>query len=199
MAFRTTYSRIENSEESRAVSTNEAIVTINGLKVGRCQGLRTSLQANSRPIQEMGSDRNVEFVPGIKRFQGTLQSITIQYGNLVQRLASMAGGSIDPDSIAAIISNMPEFDISIVQRGAPSFTAPQLYSPPGGFQDLAGAGQVIKTLIGCVISSAEQPFNVNEPLIMESVSFEYIDEVVSPQSVRRQQSAGSVIGGAFNV
>lgn len=199
MAFRQTYSRIENSEQSRVESTLEAVITINGQRMGRAQGVRSSGQANARPVQELGSDRNIEFVSGIKRFQGTIQSMTIVYGDLVRRLASMGGGTIDPDSKAATITNMPEFDVAIIRRGVPSYSNPQLYAAPGSYQDLAGQGQVIKTLIGCVIESFEQGFNVNESLIMESVSIQYIDEVINPQAYSAGSQLGGVTGGVLNV
>ena len=111
MAFRQTYSRLDNASEAQAVSSLEMVIVVGGQRVGRCQGLRYSGQAAPRPVTEVGSDRRVEFVPGVKAFQGTLQSIAIKYGPLAKRIASMAGGLIDADSYAATLSNMPEFDI----------------------------------------------------------------------------------------
>lgn len=177
MAYRQTYSRIENSAEAQAESTLEAVVVINGQRMGRVQGLRRSGQAAPRPVQEMGSDRVIEHVPGIKVFQGTLQSITIVYGDLVRRLASVAGGQIDANSKAATLSNMPDFNIALMRRGAPDYSSPELYAGASGEQNLAGTGKLITTLIGVVIESFEQGLSVNETLIMESVSFRYIDEV----------------------
>ena len=177
MPFRTTYSRLTNAPEARAETTLEAVVVINGLKMGRVQGLRKSGQAGPRNVDELGSDRSVEFVPGIKRFNGSLQSITIRYGDLVKRLASMAGGVIDADSKAATLSNCPEFDIAILRRGTPEYTNPTLYAETGGYQDLVATGGVVSVLQGCIIASFEQGFNVQDAIIMESATFQYIDEL----------------------
>lgn len=177
MPFRETFSRLTNAPEARAETTLEAVVVINGLKMGRVQGLRKSLQAGPRPVDELGSDISVEIVPGIKKYNGSLQSITIRYGDLVKRLASMAGGVIDTNSKAATLSNMPEFDIAILRRGTPTFGSPQLYAPTGGSQDLVGSGGVVSVLVGCVIATAEQTYGVQDALVMESCTFQYIDEV----------------------
>jgi hypothetical protein len=178
MSYRTTYSRVDNAPESRAESTLEMVLKMNGVPMGRIQGLRRSGQAAPRPVQELGSDRNVEFVSGIKNFQGTLQSITIVYGDLVKRLVSLSGGVIDETSKSAMLSNMPEFDISVMRRGTPNYGSPTLYAPSGSAQTLAGGGTVLTTIIGCVIDTFEQGINVNETLIMESVSIRYIDEML---------------------
>jgi hypothetical protein len=199
MTFRVSYSRLDNDPASQALSSLEIVLRINNIPVGRAQGLRRSGQAAPRPVNEMGSDRVVEFVPGIKTFQGTLQSITLKYGDLMKRLASAAGGEIDAQSKAATLSNMPEFDISVLDRGNPNFTSPSLYAPAGSGQNLAGTGKLIVTLIGCVVESFEQSFNVNEALVMESVSFRYIDEVVEAQdggSTQNQLFSGFVPGNA---
>jgi hypothetical protein len=177
MAFRTTFSRFENTDFAKAETSLEAIVTINNLKMGRVQGLRRSLQAQPKPVTEVGSDRAVEYVPGIKMFQGTLQSMTIRYGDLVRRLASMSGGQIDLDSKAATISNMPEFDIITFRRKTPTYGGADLYNLGGATQDLAGAGRPQYTLLGCIIDNFESAINVNDSLIMESVSIKYIDEL----------------------
>jgi hypothetical protein len=176
MVFRQTYSHIDNTDFAKAESTLEAVLVINNLRMGRVQGIRRSMQAQPRPVTEMGTDRGVEYVPGIKMFQGSLQTVTIRYGNLVRRLASMSGGLIDGDSKAATISNMPEFDIVVVRRKVPQFGAPEMYNVGSTQQDLAGGGKPILTLVGCVIENFEQALNVNDSLIMESVSIKYIDE-----------------------
>lgn len=177
MAFRQTYSRLDNAPESQAVSSLEIVAVINNLRIGRLQGLRYSGQAGPRPVTEIGTDRTVEFVPGLKSYQGTVQSITIKYGDLVKRLVSMAGGIIDPDSHAAMLSNMPEFDIQILDRGNPNYQSPLLYAPSSDTQNLAGSGKLIKTLMGCVIETFDQSFNSNEALVMESVSLKFVDIV----------------------
>lgn len=194
MAFRQTYSRVDNSPESQAESSLEAVVVINSIRVGRVQGLRRSGQAQPRPVQEMGSDRVIEFVPGIKTFQGTLQSITITYGDLIKRLSAMVGGQIDSNSKAATITNFPEFDIALMRRGLPSYGSPSQYAAPGGSQDLAGTGKLITTLVGCVIETFEQSFNANESLIMESVSFRYIDEVIDASGSSSQETLSGFPG-----
>ncbi len=180
MPFRQQFSRIENSEQAAVESTLEAAVVINGMRVGRVQGLRYSGQANIRPVQEIGTDRVIEFVPGIKNYQGTLQSITIQYGDLVKRLASLAGAPIDSQSYASLLTGFPDFDIAIMRRGNTNYTSPALYAPIAGSENLAGQGTLIKVLQGCAIESFEQSFNANESLIMESVSFRFIDVAIEP-------------------
>jgi hypothetical protein len=177
MAYRTTFSRFDNTDFAKAETSLEAIVTINNLKMGRIQGLRRSLQAQTKPVTETGSDRAVEYLTGIKMYQGTLQSITIRYGDLVRRLASASGGIIDNDSKAATISNMPEFDIMTFRRKSPTYGGAELYNLGGGAQDLAGGGRPMYTLLGCIIDNFESAINVNDVLIMESVSIKYIDEV----------------------
>lgn len=189
-AFRRSYSRITNEPESQAVSSLEMVVVINNQRVGRVQGLRYSGQAQPRPVTEVGTDRTVEFVPGIKNFQGSIQSMTIQYGDIVKRLASMSGAVIDPDSYAATLSNFPEFDIQIFNRGNPDFASPELYAPTGSSQELAGAGRLDRTLIGCVIETFDSNLNANEALIMESVSFKFIDIVINPDQNANKDFSG---------
>lgn len=179
MPFRRTYSNVDSSEQSQALSSLEAVVIIGGQRMGRIQGLRHSGQAQPRPVNEIGSDKSVEFVPGIKQYSGTIQSITIAYGDLVRRIASLTGGQIDPDSYAATLSNLPEFDIQCFQRGTPQYNNPELYAAPSQPQNLVGSGQLIKTFMGCVIESFEGSLNVNESLVMESVSFRFIDIVLN--------------------
>lgn len=178
MAFRPTMSRLINDEQSVVESSLEAVVTINGFPVGRATGVRGSIQTGARAVNELGSDRGVEIIQGIKGYQGTLQSVTIRYGDTVKRLASMAGGKIDAMSKAATLSNMPPFDLVISRRGTPGFNTPQLYADPEASQKLSGTGDVIKTFMNCVISSAEQNFNSDQAMIMESVQFIYLDEVL---------------------
>jgi hypothetical protein len=191
MPFRLQYSRIENSEEAAVESTLEAAVVINGIRVGRVQGLRHSGQANIRPVQEIGTDRVIEFVPGIKNYQGSLQSITIQYGDLVKRLASLTGAPIDSQSYATMLTNFPEFDIAVMRRGAVSYQSPDLYATIAGTENLAGQGTLIKVLQGCAIESFEQSFNANESLIMESVSFRFIDVAIEPTNTTNQPSSSN--------
>lgn len=189
MAFRTTYSRLDNAPEAQAVSSLEIVLRINNIPIGRAQGLRRSGQAAPRPVNELGTDRVVEYVPGVKTFQGSLQSLTLKYGSLVKRLASATGTPIDPDSMAATLSNFPEFDITVLDRGNPDYTSPQLYAPAQDAGNLAGSGKMLITLIGCVIESFDQNFSNSEALVMESVSFKYIDEVTEAQDT------GSGTGG----
>ena len=178
MVFRSTFSRFDNTDYAKVETSLEAILTINNLKMGRVQGLRRSGQAQPKPALEMGSDRAVELVPGIKLYQGTIQTIAIRYGDLVRRLASMSGGLIDGDSKAATISNMPEFNIVVMRRKVPSFGGPELYNLGSAQQDLAGGGRPMFTLLGCIIDNFEQALNVNDTLIMESCSIRYIDEMM---------------------
>ncbi|GEM_PF-4973653 len=184
MAFRQTYSRVSNEPESRVESALEAIISIESVRVGRCQGLRINGRTNNRPVNEIGSDRAIEFVAGMKGFQGTLQSMAIVYGDLVKRIASASGGSIDPDSYASTLSNIPEFSISVFRRGTPSYGSPTAYASPTGSQELAGGGKLVKTLVGCSIDSFESGINANDSLIMESVSFSFIDLVISPDKLK---------------
>jgi hypothetical protein len=158
------------------------LVVINGMRVGRLQGLRYSAQGSPRPVTEVGTDRNVEFVPGIKQFQGSIQTIMLRYGPIIKRLASMSGAVIDPDSVAATLSNFPEFNIEVYDRGNPDYNSPALYAPTGNSQDLTGSGKLAETLIGCVIETFDKNLNANEALIMESVSFKFIDVVLSPDN-----------------
>jgi hypothetical protein len=176
MGFRKTYSRAENSSQARAESSLEAAILINGKRMGRIQGVRGGVQAGNRPVLEIGSDRTVEIVPGIKAYQGSAQSITIMYGDLVKRLASIAGGRIDAASKAAILTNMPDFDIVIMRRGSPGYNQPQLYSGASPSQQLSGTGGIVRTFLGCSITSADVTYGVQDPLLMESVAFMYVDE-----------------------
>lgn len=180
MVFRQTYSRIDNSPEAASESSLEMVIIIAGQRMGRAQGLRRTGRTNIRPVNELGSDRPVELMQGIKAFQGTLQSVSIKYGDLSRRLASLSGGVIDPDSKAATLTNMPEFNIQVMRRGLPQYATPQLYAAPGSSQQLAGTGKLVTTLIGCAIESFEVAYNVNDVVIMESVSLQYIDEITSP-------------------
>ena len=183
MAFRTTFSRVENSPQARAEFSMDIAVVINGFRLGRIQGLSMSGQASPRPATELGSDRAVEYVPGIKMYSGRLQSMTLRYGDLIKRLASVSGGYIDANSIAATLTNFPEFDIVIARRGSAGNPAPSLYAPAQQSLDLAGGGGMIKTLIGCVIESFDQNITAQETLIMENVSFRFIDEVMGNPGV----------------
>ncbi len=175
MAFRKTYSNVDNAPQARAESGLEAVVIINGIKLGRIQGLRWNYNSGIAPVTEIGTDHPVEFVPGMKAYQGTMQSITLRYGNLVQRIASAIGTPIDPDSMSAILSNFPEFDIHIMSRGQAQLNTPQAYAPASPPQALAGAGNVMGVLKGVAIASAEQGINAGQALLMESVSFQAID------------------------
>ncbi len=195
MAFRTTYSRLDNSPESQALSSLEIVLKINNIPIGRAQGLRRSGQAAPRPVNEMGSDRVVEFCPGIKTYSGSLQSLTLKYGDLIKRLGSAAGAALDSQSKAASLSNFPEFDISVLDRGNPDYQSPQLYAPSSSTASLAGSGKLIVTLIGCVIESFEQSFNVNEALVMESINFKYIDELAEAQEQGQQGTLFSGLPG----
>lgn len=181
-SFRHTYSRIENSAASRAESSLEAVLFIGGFPMGRIQGLRHSIQSGNRPVVELGSDRAVEIVPGIKMGQGSAQSITVRYGDLVRRIASVAGGRIDATSRAATLSNMPEFDIVVMRRGAPGYFTPEKYAPSRPPErPLAGQGGLVTALIGCSITSAEKTISSQEAVVMEAVSFMYIDELQGDQ------------------
>lgn len=177
MAYRSTFSRFDNTDFAKAESSLEAIMTINNLKVARVQGIRRSMQAQTKPVVEQGSDRAVEYLTGIKMFQGSIQVVAIRYGDLVRRLASVAGGLSDADSKAATISNMPEFDIVTFRRKSPTYGGAELYNLGSSTQDLAGAGRPMYTLSGCIIDNFESAINVNDVLIMESVSIKYIDEI----------------------
>lgn len=177
MAFRQTYSRVENSDQARAEFSLDMALIINGFRFGRIQGLSTSMQGNIRPVQELGSDRAVEMVPGIKQYQGRIQSIMLQYGSLIKRLASVAGAVIDGTSEAATLTNFPEFDIVIARRGSAGQPAPTLYQQSQGPLDLAGTGDVIATCLGCAIESYERSLNAQETLIMENVSIRFCDMV----------------------
>ena len=184
MSFRQTYSRFDNDPLSQAESSLEMVIMINNLRMGRIQGLRYSGNAAPRPVTEIGTDRRVEFVPGIKTYQGSIQAITITYGDLLKRISSVTGTPVDPASKAATLSNFPEFDIVITRRGLPSYNNPALYAPPQSEQPLAGSGGMSKTLVGCVITSFEGSINVNEALLMESVSFEFIDIMEDAQDFK---------------
>jgi hypothetical protein len=177
MAFRQTYSRVENSEQARADFSLDMALIINGFRFGRVQGISHSMQASPRRVTELGSDRAVEIVPGIKQYQGRIQSLALQYGALPKRLASVIGAVIDASSEAATLTNFPEFDIVIARRGSAGQPAPTLNAPAQGPLDLAGTGGVIMTMIGCAIESYERSINANETLIMESCSIQFIDLV----------------------
>ncbi|MCD8487890.1 MAG: hypothetical protein LRZ84_14430 [Desertifilum sp.] len=183
MPFRQTYSRLGNDPQSRAVSSLEMVIAINGLAVGRCQGLRRSGQANPRPVTEIGSDRVVEYAPGVKMYSGSLQSIVVRYGDLIQRIASATGAAIDPDSKATTLSNFPEFDIVITSRGDGTFASPELFAQPGESKSLAGQGGMVTTLMGCCIDTFESSTSSQDVLQMESVNFRYIDEITGTQDV----------------
>jgi len=177
MTFRKTYSRLDNNPEAQAVSSMELAVMVNNLPVGRVQSVRWSLQASPRDVTEIGSDRVVEYVPGIKRYSGSIQSLTIKYGPLISRLSSMAGGTVDAESLAKTLSDMPEFDIQVIDRGNPDLTSPSLYAPSQDTGNLAGTGNLLYTLMGCVIESAEQGINASDALVMESASIKFVDIV----------------------
>lgn len=179
MAFTQTYSRVENSVLARAEFSLDIALVINGLRLGRIQSLSISCQTQARPAIEIGSDRAVEFVPGIKQYQGRISSMMLKYGDMVKRFASVSGGVIDATSRAATFSSMPEFDIVIARRGSPGFATPQLYAPAQGPQDNSGGGGVIGTIYGCVINSWEANITAQETLIMENVSFSAVDQTLS--------------------
>jgi hypothetical protein len=195
MTFRKTYSRLDNNAEAQAVSSLELAVMINNLRVGRLQGLRYSLQAGPRDVIEIGTDRVVEYVPGIKRYSGTIQSLTIKYGPIISRLSSMAGGTVDAESLAATISNMPEFDIQIVDRGNPDLQSPALYAPAQDTQSLAGGGKLLMTLMGCVIETSEQGINANDALVMESIGFKFVDVVPGVKGQSNDAQFGTEFSG----
>lgn len=179
MAFRQTYSRVENSDQSRADFALDMALIINGFRFGRVQGVNWSMQASPRRAIELGSDRTVEIVPGIKQYQGRVQSMVLQYGSLIKRLAAVTGAVIDVTSEAATLTNFPDFDIVIARRGTAGQPAPTLNAPPQGPLDLAGTGGVIMTLLGCAIESYERSINAQETLIMESCSIQFCDLVMS--------------------
>jgi hypothetical protein len=179
MAFRVQYSRVENSVLARAEFSLDIALVINGLRLGRIQSLSISAQTQARPVIEIGSDRAIEFVPGVKQYQGRISSMLVKYGDLMKRVASVSGGIIDRTSRAATITNMPEFDIVIARRGSPGTGVPQLYAPTQGPADLAGGGGIIGTIYGCVINSWECNFTAQDTLIMENVSFSAVDQTLS--------------------
>lgn len=177
MAFRQTYSRVENSSQSRAEFSLDIAVVINGIRLGRIQSLSISTQTQNRPAIEIGSDRAVEFVPGIKQFQGRISSMLLRYGDMVKRIASVSGGAIDNTSRAATLTNAPEFDIVLARRGAPAGGGiPALFNVGQGPQDLAGGGGVIGSIYGCSIMSYEATLSAQDTLIMENVSFSAVDQ-----------------------
>lgn len=174
-AFRTTYSRVENSREARAEFALDMALVINGYRFGRIQGLSHSMQASTRPANEIGSDRAVEIVPGIKVYSGRIQSMVLQYGNLIKRLASVTGAVIDQTSEAATLTNFLDFNIVVARRGSAGQPAPDRYASSQGPLDLAGTGGVVKVLQGCAIDGYESSINANETLIMESVQIKFCD------------------------
>lgn len=177
MAFRTTYSRVSNEPAFRLESSLDMAIVIAGQRVGRIQGFSSSGQPSPRPAIEIGSDRVVEFIQGIKMYQGRIQSMTLRYGDLVKRLASLSGGVIDGRSQAATLTNMPEFDIALFRRGNAGEPAPQLLAPNSASQDLSGSGGLVKMFIGCVIDSFDQAINAQDSMIMENVSVKYVDVI----------------------
>lgn len=179
MAFRQTYSRVENSVLARAEFSLDIALVINGLRLGRIQSLSISCQTQARPAIEIGSDRAVEFVPGIKQYQGRISSMMLKYGDMAKRIAAVSGGIIDATSRAATITNLPEFDIVIARRGTPGYTVPQLYAAAQGPQNNSGSGGIIGTIYGCVLNSWEANITAQETLIMENVSFSAVDQTLS--------------------
>ncbi len=179
MAFRRTYSRVENSVLARTEFSLDIALVINGLRLGRIQSLSISCQTQARPAIEIGSDRAVEFVPGIKQYQGRISSMLLKYGDMTKRIAAVAGGVIDATSRAATITNLPEFDIVIARRRSAGYASPQLYAPALGPQNYSGSGGVITTIYGCVINSCEMTINAQETLIMENLSFSSVDQTLS--------------------
>ena len=175
MAFRRQYSRVENSPQARAEFSLDMALVINGFRFGRIQGLSHSMQGSTRPAVEIGSDRAVEYIPGIKMYNGRIQSMVLQYGNLIKRMASVTGAFIDQTSEAATLTGFPEFDIVVARRGTAGQPAPTRYSQSQGPLDLAGTGGIVKVLQGCIIDSYETSINANETLLMESVQFKFID------------------------
>lgn len=182
MAFRQTYSRVENSVLARAEFSLDIALVINGLRLGRIQSLSISCQTQARPAIEIGSDRAVEFVPGIKQYQGRISSMMIKYGDMAKRIASVSGGIINLASRAETITNLPEFNIVILRRGTPGYADPELYAPPSGpYPNNIGSGGIIGTIYGCVLNSWEANITAQETLIMENVSFSAIDQTLSDQ------------------
>jgi hypothetical protein len=175
MVFRKTYSTVDNNPNARAELSLEMVIMINNIPQGRIQGLRTNYNTGVGTVDEIGTDHAVEFTPGKKTYQGTIQSLIVKYGSLMQRIASAAGSPIDANSLSATISNLPEFDIHIMRRGQAQLGTPQPYAPASASQKLAGAGKPLYILQGCVIASGEFSINANQALMMESVSFQFID------------------------
>lgn len=175
MAFRKTYSNIDNAPQSKAELSLEMAIVINNIPQGRIQGLRANYNTGVGQVDEIGTDHVVEFVPGKKSYQGTIQSIILRYGSLMQRIASASGAPIDANSLSATISNLPEFDIHVMRRGQAQLNQPQAYAPFSPSQKLAGAGKLLYVLQGCVIASGEFSINSNQALMMESVSFQFVD------------------------
>ena len=178
MPFRRTYSHAENNPQSRAESAILTQIVINGFALGRIQGVQSSGQAANQPITEIGSDRAVEIVPGVKMYNGSFSSATIRYGDMVKRLASVAGTLLSASSKAEMLSNFPEFDIQFVRQSNPNYPDPNLYNDLQDTDNRSGAGGVIKTLVGCAITNFSQSFQSQQALIMEQVSFQYLDEIV---------------------
>lgn len=177
MPFRTKYSTVDSKPESSAVLSQEMVIMINNIPQGRIQGLRWNFNTGVSGVDEIGTDHTVEFVPGKKSYQGTIQSVIVEYGSLVQRIASASGSPIDGTSFSATLLNLPEFDIHVMRRGQAQLNAPQAYAPTSPTQRLAGAGKPLYVLQGCVIASGEASINANQALLMESVSFQFIDLV----------------------
>lgn len=177
MPFRRSYSATENQPQSRAESAVLTQIVINGFALGRIQGVQGAGQAANQPMTELGTDRAVEFVPGIKMYNGSFSSATIRYGDMVKRLAAVAGTLLKASSKAAILSNFPEFDIQVVRAGNPSYPEPALYSELTDGANLSGGGDVIKTYVGCSITNFSQSLQSQQAMIMEQVSFQYIDEI----------------------
>lgn len=178
MAFRQTYSRVENSAQSRAQFSLDIAIVINGLRLGRIQSLSLSVQTQARPAIEIGSDRAVEIVPGIKQYQGRISSMMLMYGDLIKRFASTSGGIIDSTSRAATITNLPEFDIMLSRRGSAGTGVPQLYATPQGPQDLSGGGGIVGVIYGVAINSYEMNITAQDTLVMENVSFTAVDQTM---------------------
>ena len=178
MPFRDPYSKVENQSRSRAESSVLTQIVINGFPLGRIQGLQGAGQAANQPMTELGTDRAVEFVPGIKIYNGSFSSATIRYGDMVKRLAAVTGTKLTASSKASILSDFPEFDIQVVRAGNPTYPDPALYPLlDGNTVNLSGAGDVIKEYIGCSITNFSQSFQSQQAMIMEQVSFQYIDEI----------------------
>ncbi|MBT9316293.1 hypothetical protein [Leptothoe spongobia] len=177
MAFRQTYSRVENSAQTRIEHSLDMAIIINGFRMGRIQGFSASGQASPRPVTEIGSDRAVEHVPGIKMFQARIQSMSLRYGTLPKRLASVAGGVIDQRSLSSTLTNMPEFDIGVFRRGSAGAPAPQLYAPAQQPANLSGTGGLVELYQGCIIDTFERSISAQEATIMENVSIRYIDVI----------------------